>query len=136
MIDLEDIKNNFEIFNAREEFINSFKSNDKVVTLDNDYIKDNDFRNLIKSRGSVIYLKSSPYTIYNNIKNEYNKHRFNQKNFNEEFITKKYNELENLYIDMATYTVNIDYIKIENVFSKVLAIFNYINRVHCHIYFK
>ena len=136
MIDLEEIKNNYEILNAKTDFLDKLKPNDKIATLDNDYIKDYEFRNIIKSRGKVIYLKSSPYTIYENIKSEYKNHHFDDNSFNEKKIEELYKDYENYYLDMATFVINIDYIKIENVFSKVLAIYNYINKVHCHIYFK
>lgn len=136
LIDLEDIKNDYSILNAKEHFLDKLNDKDKIYTLDNDYIKDYDFRNKIKIKSKIIYLKSSPYTIYNNLEKEYTKHHFSSDNFNESNISKLYNEMEDYYLDMASFTIDIDYKKIENVFSSALAIYNYINRVHCHIYIK
>lgn len=136
LIDLEDIKNDYSIINAKDYFLNSLSSKDKVFTLDNEYIKDIDFRNSIKEKAKVIYLKSSPYTIFNNLEKEFENHHFNKESFNENNISKLYNEMEPYYLEMASFTIDTDYKKIENVFSTALAIYNYINRIHCHIYIK
>ena len=136
MIDLEELKKDYNILNARTEFLNRFDYKDKIYTLDNEYIKDEEFRNKIKQKAKVIYLKGSPYTIYNNLEHEYKNHYFNESNFTEQNILDMCSKLEPLYLDLSSFTINIDYKKIENVFSNALAIYNYVNKIHCHIYFK
>ena len=98
--------------------------------------KDEENRKLIKSTGRVIYLKAKSNTIYENLKEEYEKRPKIKDNFSVFTIKNKLEEMRPYYEELANFVVEVDNKTLNSVFKETLAIYNYCNKVKCHIYIK
>ncbi len=98
--------------------------------------KDEENRKLIKSTGRVIYLKAKSNTIYENLKEEYEKRPKIKDNFSVFTIENKLEEMRPYYEELANFVVEVDNKTLNSVFKETLAIYNYCNKVKCHIYIK
>ena len=65
-------------------------------------------------------------------------HKPKHKVFRKKFILteKKMEEMKPYYEELANYIIDIDNKKISTVFREALAIYNYANKVKCHIFIK
>ena len=107
-----------------------------IVSISADIPKDRDNAIAIKKSGKVIYLRANSETIYQNLKNDYDS-RFELKNeFSILSIEKQIIEAKPYYEEIANYIIDIDNKSINTVFKEALAIYNYNNKVKCHIFIK
>ena len=107
-----------------------------IVSLNAKTVNDEENLEIIKRTGRVIYLKAKPETIYNNIKEEYYLTPYFNNDFSVFTIEKQLNELESSYNYAMNYTIDVDNKTINDVFKETLAVYNYINKVKCHIFIK
>lgn len=98
--------------------------------------KDFDNRVQIKQTGRVIYLRAKADTICKNLKEDNIKDPLIKTNFSIFTIEKKMNEMAPYYEELANYIIDIDGKKINEVFKEALAVYNYCNKLKCHIYIK
>ena len=90
----------------------------------------------IKRNGRVIYLRAKAETILENIKNDTEKVAYKGKDFSIFTIQKELDEMETYYEQIANFIIDIDGKKLNQVFKEALAIYNFANKVKCHIYIK
>ena len=129
-------KNGIDYYNSLEKDI--LKNNvgqGMIVSLSAKVPKDDEGRRLIKTSGRVIYLRARADTILEHIKNDNTKNN-TDKNISVFTIEKELEELKPYYEDLANYIIDIDDKKLNSVFMEALAIYNYANKVKCHIFIK
>ena len=107
-----------------------------IVSIATDIPRDEENRRLIKTSGRVIYLRADAETICENLKDDYKSISELKSNFSVFTVEKKIKELEPYYNLLANYIIDIDNKKINDIFKEALAIYNYANKVKCHIYIK
>lgn len=107
-----------------------------VVSLGGGTIVDDESRYFVKSKGRVIYLKANAQTIFKNLENEYIERPLLKENFSVFSIEKLLNERRAFYEEAANFTIEVDNRNLDSIFKELLAIYNYINKVKCHIYIK
>lgn len=120
---------------AKYAITNSVKQG-MIVSVPVEVLSDEELRHLIKRTGRVIFLKSKPINIYNNLYEEYEKIPALKNNFSI-FTIEKELAIYNLYFDeLENFIVEIDDKNIDKVLSEVLAVYNLINKKKWHIYVK
>ncbi|MBR4315046.1 MAG: shikimate kinase [Lachnospiraceae bacterium] len=107
-----------------------------IVSISSDIPKDEENRKLIKTSGRVIYLRAKAETICENLKTDYAQRPELKNNFSVFTVEKNMNEMKPYYEELANYIIDVDNKKISTVFREALAIYNYANKVKCHIYIK
>lgn len=107
-----------------------------IVSISSDMPRDDENRKLIKTSGRVIYLRAKAETICENLKTDYTLRPELKNNFSVFTVEKKMEEMKPYYEELANYIIDIDNKKINTVFREALAIYNYANKVKCHIYIK
>ena len=107
-----------------------------IVSIATDIPRDEENRRLIKTSGRVIYLRADAETICENLKDDYKSIPELKSNFSVFTVGKRIKELEPYYNLLANYIIDIDNKKINDIFKEALAIYNYANKVKCHIYIK
>ena len=129
--------------NGEEYFLNLEKSilknsivHGMIVSIGAIVPKDEENRRLIKTSGKVIYLRAKPQTIYDNIKDSYDKRPYLANNFSVFTVEKKLQEMIPHYEELANYIIDVDNKHIDAIFKEALAIYNYINKIKYHIYIK
>lgn len=135
----EEIKNKkgLDQYNSLEKYILKYKINQgMIVSLSSEIPKDEENRHLIKTSGRVIYLRAKPDTIFSNINNDLTKKSRLNSNLSVLTIEKELNELKPYYEELTNYAIDIDNKKLSDVFKEALAIYNYVNKVKCHIFIK
>lgn len=126
-------ENGLEYFKNLEKstFQNNIK-HEMIVSTGATLVSDEECRHLIKKTGRVIYLKSSPNFIYNNLKDKYNEYNFS--NFSIFSIEKELNIYERYYEELENYIILVDGKTIDELVSEILAVYNFMNKAKCHIY--
>lgn len=107
-----------------------------IVSVSSDLPKDEENRKLIKTSGRVIYLRAKAETICENLKTDYAQRPELKNNFSVFTVEKKINEMKPYYEELANYIIDVDNKKVSAVFREALAIYNFANKVKCHIYIK
>ena len=106
-----------------------------IVSLPADLTIDDECRRLIKTSGRVIYLRAKSDTILDHISND-NTKKNDIDNISVFTIEKDLEKLKPYYEDLANYIIDVDNKKLNNVFMEALAIYNFANKVKCHIFIK
>ena len=129
--------NGTDYYNNLEKYIlkNSVEQG-MIVSLSADIPRDEESRHLIKTSGRVIYLRAKAETILEHIKNNHTDNVNLDHNTSVFTIEKKIEELKPYYEELANYIIDVDEKKLNNVFMEALAIYNYANKVKCHIFIK
>lgn len=127
--------NGEEYFRSVENYVlmHEIKQGD-VVSLGGGIIANEDNRHFIKKTGRVIYLRAKASTLYKNLGDEYSKRPLLKDNYSVFTIDKLLTERIPYYEELANYTVDIDGKTVSRVFDEVLAIYNYVSKVKCHIF--
>ena len=107
-----------------------------IVSLGGGIVVNEDNRHFIKKNGKVIYLRAKASTIYDNLKKDYEKRPLLKNDYSVFTIDKMLNERLPYYEDVANYIIDVDGRTINSVFKEALAIYNFANKVKCHIYIK
>ena len=76
--------------------------------------------NKLKKLGKIFYLKSSPKSIYNNLKYSYKNRPFLRNNFNIGYISKLMDSRKHLYENICDYKIDVDGVPIEEIVSCIL----------------
>ncbi|MBR0039403.1 MAG: hypothetical protein IJP71_05335 [Lachnospiraceae bacterium] len=136
---IEDIVNlkGIDYYNSLGKYIlkNSIEQG-MIVSISSDIPRDEENRKLIKTSGRVIYLRAKSETICENLKTDYVLRPELKNNFSVFTVEKKIDEMKPYYEELANYIIDIDNKKISTVFREALAIYNYANKVKCHIFIK
>ena len=144
IIEEKEAKNKYEVINSKgiDYFCNLEKSilkNDikqgMIVSLSSDGTRDEESRKLIKTSGRVIYLRAKADTVLERLKKD-GLYIDNSNNLSVLSIEKKIDEMKPYYEELANYIIDVDNKKLNSVFMEALAIYNYANKVKCHIYIK
>lgn len=95
------------VIEKTKEALNKIIKDSLIITLNNICISDIEIRHYIKRTGRVIYLRTE-----------------------NENDTREYNE------ELSNYYVDIDNKNVEEIFKDILAIYNLVTKIKCHIYIK
>lgn len=130
-------KNGIDYYNSLEkDILKNDVQQGMIVSLSADFPKDDESRQLIKTSGRVIYLRARADTILDHIQNDNTKKKEVSNNVSVFTIEKELEGLKRYYEDLANYIIDIDDKKLNYVFMEALAIYNYANKVKCHIFIK
>ena len=144
MIEEKEGKTKYEVIssNGIDYFCNLEKSilkNDvkqgMIVSLSSDGARDEENRRIIKTSGRVIYLRAKADTVMERLKKD-GVSIDNSNNMSVLSIEKKMDEIKPYYEELANYIIDVDDKKLNSVFMEALAIYNYANKVKCHIFIK
>ena len=91
---------------SKEEILKGIKPYNSSVSIEDEFLQDEQARDYIRELGKVIYLCSSQ-----------------DKN-------------TDYYNSVMTYIINVDFKTTEEVFKEVIAIYNLVNKINCNIYIK
>lgn len=109
---------------------------DNTVSTTTFLVSDEENRNLMLKKGRVVYLKASANTIVDHLKDNIENVPLLKDNFNEEYIQKLIDQLDDEYRRSASYTIDVDDKNINEVFNEVLFYHNTVNMLNCHIHIK
>lgn len=107
-----------------------------IVSLSADIVQDEENIKQIKTSGRVIYLRAKAETICENLKIDYENIYDLKNDFSVFSVEKKMETLKKYYEEVANYIIDIDNKRLNTVFREALAIYNYANKVKCHIFIK
>ena len=91
---------------SKEEILKGIKRYNCSISLEDEFLQNEDDRDYIRELGKVVYLSSSQ------------------------------DENKDYYNSVMTYIINIDFKTTEEVFKEVIVIYNLINKLNCNIYIK
>lgn len=116
--------------------LNNVVEQGMIISLSSSMVKDYDNIHTIKKSGRVIYLRGTANSIYEILKKDKSNISELENNFSIFTIEKKLSELKCYYEELANYIIDIDNKKLNDIFKEALAIYNFANKVKCHIYIK
>ena len=131
------IENGEEYFASLEKnVLKNDVSHGMIVSIGANIPKDFENRAIIKTSGKVIYLRASANTIYENLKESYEKRPYLKGDFSIFTVEKKLDEMKSYYEELANYIIDVDNKNVDKIFKEALAVYNYNNKVKYHIYIK
>lgn len=107
-----------------------------IVALSNNLIVDEKYIERIKKTGKVIYLRGKAKALYKNLNEDTVERKEFSDNFSVFSVERELEKRKLYYEELANYIIDIDDRTINSIFKEALAIYNYINKVKCHIYIK
>ena len=134
ILEIYETKGEMYFRNLETYVLDNVDLNDSIVSLGSGIT--NNYSNLlkIKKNGKTIFLRATPETLYNNLKDDFIVKPHIKDNYNIEYISKLYNKNINNYYELSNYVIDVDNKSINEIFSETLFYYNKINKITCKIF--